>query len=169
MTRRLQPRAPMPEAGEGTHAAEPDRQRHQLEPCAHPDIQLGLLRLRKAFMRTAVEHAGRTRTLRVVAYAFPAAGSDPAAEHARLQAFARGAWHVKYELHDEPTDPRSVTTPQLRNGWLMARRLVRAGAADGIIAVSRDAISSDDALYEAELRWIADHFGFVDLIVPESS
>lgn len=137
-------------------------------PHIQPDPRLRLERLRKNLLRTAAEGPGRTRTLRVITYALTSPRSDPGPDHARLAAYAAGAWHVKRTLHDEAPDPHRAPAPQLRNGWLTVRRLLREGAADGVIAISRDVISTDDALYERELRWIGDHFSFVDLIIPES-
>lgn len=139
---------------------------NQAQDRVQPDPRLRLLQLRKNFMRAAVEHPGRARTLRVIAYAQPQPNGDPGPDHARLRSYAEGTWQVKYEIHDEAPD--DARPPQQRNGWLMARRLLHEGFADGVIAISRDVISPDDALYERELRWIGDQFSFVDLIIPES-
>ncbi|MGI5380722.1 hypothetical protein ACQEV2_42350 [Streptomyces sp. CA-251387] len=137
-------------------------------PQVQPDPRLRLERLRRNFMRAAVEGPGRTRTLRVIAYTLTTPNGHPEPDHARLRAYAEGTWDIKRAIHDEAADPNHPAPPQHRNGWLAARLLLRQGAADGVIAISRNMISPDDAQYEHELAWIGDHFSFVDLLVPES-
>ncbi|WP_406482528.1 hypothetical protein [Streptomyces sp. NBC_01615] len=133
-----------------------------------PDPRLRLERLRRNLMRTAAEGPGSTRTLRVITYTLIPPHGDSGPDHARLRAYAEGIWDVSHEIHDEALDAHRAPAPQHRNGWLTARLLLRQGAADGLIAISRDVISPDDALYEHELLWIGDHFSFVGLIIPES-
>lgn len=103
----------------------------------------------------------------MISYTLISPGGDPEPDYVRLRTYAGGVWKIRREIHDEAADPHRAPAPQHRNGWLTARLLVRQGAADGVIAISRDAISPDDALYEHELLWIGDHFSFVDLIIPE--
>ncbi|MGW1364734.1 hypothetical protein ACWCQP_45930 [Streptomyces chartreusis] len=140
--------------------------RHQ--PYLQPDPRVRLERLRKTLMRTTAEGPGRTRTLRVILYTLTLPHGDPRPDHARLRAYAEGVWDIRREIHDEVLDLRRPPAPQHRNGWLTSRILLRRGVADGVLAISRNMICPDDALYEQELAWISDHFSFVDLITPES-
>ncbi|WP_369265242.1 hypothetical protein [Streptomyces sp. R35] len=141
---------------------------NQAQNRVQPDPRLRLMRLRKNLLRTAVEGPSRTRTLRVILYTLAISNSDPEPDFARLRTYAEGVWDVRHEFHDTASRLDGAPAPQDRNGWLAVRLLLRQGAADGVIAVSRDVISPDDALYERELLWFGDHFSFVDLIIPES-
>ncbi|MCX5063726.1 hypothetical protein OG895_43315 [Streptomyces sp. NBC_00201] len=141
---------------------------HQNGPHVQPDPRLRLERLRKNLIRAAMEGPGRTRTLRVILYTLTTSQGDPETDFTRLRAYAQDAFQIKREIHDTASRPDRAPAPQHRNGWLAARLLMRQGAADGVIAISRHVISPDDALYERELLWIGDHFAFIDLIIPES-
>ena len=146
------------------------RRLHPDQPRFQPDPRLRLRRLRKTAVRTVAEQTGQLRTLRVITYALVQPNRSPEPDHARLAEYAKDAkntWHVKYELHDETPNLQAAPDPQHRNGWLMARRLLRTGAADGVLAVSREVISPDDTSYYRELCWIGDHSSFLELLIAE--
>lgn len=143
------------------------RRLHPDQDHFQPDPRLRLRRLRKYSVRAVAERTGRLRTLRVISYALVQPSQNPAPDHVRLAEFAKDTWNVKYELHDEVPSLQEAADPQHRNGWLMVRRLLRTGAADGVLAVSREVISPDDSSYYRELCWISDHSSFLELLVAE--
>ncbi|MGW1887771.1 hypothetical protein [Streptomyces sp. NPDC001970] len=128
---------------------------------------LRLKRLRDELNAPVFAHRPRTRTQRrVVAYVRTLNGVDPAPvfQVLKQEATKRG-WQVGRRLHDK-TGPLA---PQQSPGWLLARRLMHEGFADGVLVLDRSHISENDAEYEEELHFVADRHCFTALVVPEAA
>ncbi|MFD7334901.1 hypothetical protein ACFV98_02710 [Streptomyces violascens] len=65
-------------------------------------------------------------------------------------------------------DPVGTLPPRQRKDWLMARKYVYEGYADGVIVLDRRHISAVEHEYVAELEFVCGRRGFVALVVPET-
>ncbi|MEU0770628.1 hypothetical protein [Streptomyces albogriseolus] len=123
-----------------------------------------LTRLRKAYLRAAVDVPGRTRTLRVATYVQTAPGGQADHTLPRLRQYAERVFEVRREIHDA-TGP---VAPRERNGWLLACSLLHEGFVDGIVALDQATVSPDPSLYVEELQWLGERRFFLDLLIAET-
>lgn len=65
-------------------------------------------------------------------------------------------------------DPVGTLPPVRRDEWLLARKYVYEGYADGLVVLDRRHISADEHEYIAELEFVCGRWGFVALVVPET-
>ncbi|MEU0447575.1 hypothetical protein [Streptomyces tendae] len=141
--------------------------------------------LRQHFYRQVVDTRNpeeADRSLRLLAYSLvPSPGARPDEDWGTLQAEAeQHGYAIGARLHDVavpvPTTyfpasraSRSVYTPPWqRPGWREAERQLRDGLAEGVIALDRHNISSDDDEYQAVIRHLGEQCrAFVHLVISE--
>lgn len=120
--------------------------------------------LREAYFAEVT--AGLTRPLRVGLYVLVDDGQDPANRLATAHGLAMARnWTVCLRTVDRtgPTDP--ATRPQLAR----ACHAVTRGEIDGLVVASRTDISPYDDHYEATLRRLRAHGGFLAPARPETT
>ncbi|MFB7234889.1 hypothetical protein ACFCXK_08930 [Streptomyces sp. NPDC056269] len=128
---------------------------------------LRLQRLRSGLNQEVFDHVSRVRpTRRVTLYARVLPGQDPEPLFVGLRAEAalRG-WQVGKEIFDD-TGHRA---PQQSPEWMRVRKLCHEGLADGVLAHDRMQISTDDSLYEDEIRFLHSRQCFTALQIPEAA
>jgi hypothetical protein len=123
---------------------------------------LYLKRLRERFNEPVFAHRPTKRPPHVVAYVRTVNGVDPAPVFDALgDEASKCGWHVGHRLHDET----GLLAPQQCPNWLLARKLMHEGFADGVLVWDRSHISRDDAEYEIELNFVSDRQCFTALVV----
>ncbi|MGW6558519.1 hypothetical protein [Streptomyces hydrogenans] len=145
------------------------------------------MQLRQQFRQEAVERRSRhsgDRRIRVLAYSLVLSrGAGPDDDWDTLQAEAERLGYVMgARLHDVAVPVGTTylpgsragrgvyTSPGERPGWREAERLIRGGFADGVIAVDRHDISSDDGEYRTAIEELGERYqAFVHLVIPEES
>ncbi|AWN24814.1 hypothetical protein [Streptomyces sp. NEAU-S7GS2] len=106
----------------------------------------------------------RSRMPRVALYTLAEPGPETEAQHSALAQFAgRRFW-----LPDGLFSDAKATHPEYRTGWSLLRAHLRSGFADGVVALSRDSISSNDAEYERQLRLVGEYRHFIALVHTET-
>ncbi|MDT9682261.1 hypothetical protein RND61_09260 [Streptomyces sp. TRM76323] len=130
-----------------------------------PDPYLRLLTARREHLdRTVKRLLAAGRVPRVCLYAPTVGGREP--QHALNLAHdfaARQYWRITGRYTDDPGEP----DPERRPGWTSVRHHIRAGYADGAVAVTHVAISPDPGVYGQQLKGLQEGFGFLALVVPE--
>ncbi|MFG3403845.1 hypothetical protein [Streptomyces sp. NPDC048142] len=108
------------------------------------------------------------RVPRVCVYSLAAQGCEPAhfRNAARDYTLAKGWQFSTLQMF---TDRFGVTDPQLRPGWSAVHHQIRAGFADGVVALTHSVISPHMDEYELQLDLIEKHGGFVALVTPETA
>ncbi|MFF3159321.1 hypothetical protein [Streptomyces sp. NPDC057910] len=127
----------------------------------------GELLFRKRQRMNDMALAGRAcRRRRVAGYVqvtFGEAAAD-VEQMLRMEAMRRG-WHMTRVF----VDPAGTLPPMQRKDWLMVRRYVHEGFADGVIVLNRRHISPDADEYLAQLTFLCGRPAFVALVVPETA
>ncbi|MFJ9239703.1 hypothetical protein ACIRJ3_32550 [Streptomyces anulatus] len=133
-----------------------------------PDRTVQLMKLRREQMERRLEALrASVRVPRVALYARTVNGQSPSHSLTAAREFAeRMDWQVGRE--QVFTDCLSLTAPEDRAGWLQIRQRIRSGFIDGVVAVSRAAVSPQLDGYENELNWIALDHGFIALVHAEN-
>ncbi|MDX2565108.1 hypothetical protein PV371_36390 [Streptomyces sp. TX20-6-3] len=128
---------------------------------------LRLQRLRSGLNHEVLAHVSRVRpTRRVILYTRVLPGQDPEPLFVGLRAeAARRGWQAGQELFDDSGHQAPQQSPE----WLRVRKLCHEGLADGVLVRDRMQISTDDALYEGELRFINARQCFTALQIPEAA
>ncbi|MGI5484952.1 hypothetical protein [Streptomyces lavendofoliae] len=126
----------------------------------------GLRLLRERLNEPVFAYRSSVRARRVVVYVRTLPHQDPAPIFAalRTEATQRG-WHVGHELHDAI----GPAAPQQCPNWLLARKFMHEGFADGVLVQDRTHISRDDDEYRHELRFVAERQCFTALLMPEAA
>ncbi|MEV6424736.1 hypothetical protein [Streptomyces sp. NPDC051662] len=141
----------------------PDRVRITPDPL----VRLGTARKRVLNLRLAYLEA-HGRIPRVCLYALAPLRGQPACSFAIAREYADGmGWRVSAE--GCITDRLSTPAPIRRPGWTWALRMVRAGHADGVVALTHTAVSRHLAEYEFNLDLMDFYGGFVALVTPETA
>ncbi|MCX5231470.1 hypothetical protein [Streptomyces sp. NBC_00233] len=128
---------------------------------------LRLQRLRSGLNQEVLTHVSQVRpTRRVTLYARVLPGQDPEPLFVGLRAEAacRG-WQVGQELFDDIGHQAPQQSPE----WLRVRKLCHEGMADGVLVRDRMQISTDDALYEEEIRFMYARQCITALQIPEAA
>ncbi|MEV8344653.1 hypothetical protein [Streptomyces niveus] len=106
------------------------------------------------------------RVPRVCRYALSVGGQWPSNSLDAATAFAvRNGWQVG-GTEQTFTDHRGAPAPELRTGWCLVRKQIRAGYADGVVVTTSSAISPHTEEYEQELRWFELHCAFIAVVAP---
>ncbi|MFI9052412.1 hypothetical protein [Streptomyces sp. NPDC053427] len=138
-------------------------------PRVTPDRDIQLMKLRREQMERRLE-ALRVcgRDPRIALYARTMNGQSPDRSLSAAREFAeRMGWQVGRD--QTFTDCLSLTAPEDRLGWLQIKQHVTSGFADGVVALTRAAISPRSNEYETELNWFAMHSGgFIALVHAEN-
>ncbi|PNE43495.1 hypothetical protein [Streptomyces noursei] len=137
-------------------------------PRVASDRLVQLMKLRREQMERRLEALRvRGRVPRIVLYARTVNGQSPDRSLAAAREFAeRMGWQSGDQTF---TDCRSLATPEDRYGWLQIKQHVTSGYADGVVALTRAAISPQLDEYETELNWFAGHSGgFIALVHAEN-
>ncbi|MFD6989397.1 hypothetical protein [Streptomyces sp. NPDC059943] len=134
-----------------------------------PDPIARLAALRRDNLQQVVSQVlSKGRAPRVCRYALSVGGQWPSTSLGAATAFAvRNAWQVGGEGQTF-TDHRGASSPNLRTGWRLVRKLVRSGYADGVVVTTTSVISPHADEYEQELNWFALHCAFVAVVAPAS-
>lgn len=137
-------------------------------PRVSPDRNVQLMKLRREQMERRLEAlSASSRVPRIALYARTVNGQSPDRSLAATREFAeRMEWQVGRE--QTFTDCLSLTTPEDRHGWLQIKQRVKSGFIDGVVAVTRAAVSPQLDGYETELTWLAMHGGFLALVHAEN-
>ncbi|QKZ20328.1 hypothetical protein [Streptomyces chartreusis] len=136
-------------------------------PRVSPDRDVQLMKVRREQMDRRIEAVrARGRVPRVVLYARTMNGLRPDRSLAAAREFVeRMRWQL---VRESVTDALDATSPEGRHGWQQVKGLVKSGFADGVVALTRAAISPHPYDYEVELTWFAMHSGFVALVHAEN-
>lgn len=151
-----------------------------------PSSRRGQLRRhRQQFRHEAGERRDRYapgRQLRVLAYSLLLGReASPDEDWNTLQAEAdQHGYAIGARLHDVAvpvaatpfddvhTSRATYTPPWKRPGWREIERLIRGGFADGVIALDRHNISSDDDEYLGVIQSLGEQYqAFIHLVIPE--
>ncbi|MFD3714921.1 hypothetical protein [Streptomyces sp. NPDC058677] len=137
-------------------------------PRVSPDRNVQLMKLRREQMERRLEALRASgRVPRIALYARTVNGQSPDRSLAAAREFAEQMeWQVGRA--QTFTDCLSLTTPEDRCGWLQIKQQVKSGFIDGVVAVTRAAVSPQLDGYETELNWFATHGGFVALVHAEN-
>lgn len=133
-----------------------------------PDWNIQLMKLRKDQMERRLEALRASgRVPRVALYARTVNGQSPNRSLAAAREFAE---RMKWQVGPEQTftDGLSLTVDEERYGWLQIRQRVKSGFLDGVVAVTRAAVSPQLDGYETELNWFAIYSGFIALVHAEN-
>lgn len=143
-----------------------DRTLHAERAKVRADLDGRLMILRERNLRLAVVALeARGRVPRVCLYALAANGEEPTRSVLSVRAFAvREGWQVGAGNVFVDSIP---TRRANRSGWVRVQRQVQSGFADGVVALTQSAIAPRRDVYEAQIRWFAEHFGFIALVNPE--
>lgn len=142
----------------------------------HPDeVRIGtnrLVRLLNARVSALDLRLSRLREVgrkpRVCLYALAVDRQEPTHSLNAARDFAlRQNWQVGVDHHF--TDRVGATDPLTRAGWSQVRHQVRAGYADGVVALTYSVISPRLDEYALQLDLIAQHLGFVALVTAETA
>ncbi|MCC2275445.1 hypothetical protein LKL35_08420 [Streptomyces sp. ET3-23] len=133
-----------------------------------PDRNVRLMKLRREQMERRLEALRICgRVPRIALYARTVNGQGPDRSLAAAGEFAaRMGWQVGRD--QTFTDCISLRALEDRYGWLQIRKHVTSGFADGVVALTRAAISPQLGEYETELNWLAMHSGFIALVHAEN-
>ncbi|MFD3514878.1 hypothetical protein [Streptomyces sp. NPDC058657] len=127
-------------------------------------VRTGIER-REVLSRRLAQLEARGRTPRVCLYSV--SQGRPAPSFAASRTYATDQeWRTGPERCI--TDRLSTVSPLHRPGWRWVLHLIRAGHADGVVALAHTAISQHVAEYRHSLRMVEQHGGFVALVTPES-
>ncbi|QDN54109.1 hypothetical protein [Streptomyces sp. S1D4-20] len=141
----------------------PDRVRVEPDPSA----RLAALRCDN-LQKVVAEVRAKGRAPRVCRYALSVGGHRPSNSLDAAAAFAvRNSWQAGGE-EQTFTDPHGAPNPELRTGWRLVRKQIRAGYADGVVVTTSSVISTHAEVYEQELLWFEMHCAFVAVIAPEA-
>ncbi|MFB7510262.1 MULTISPECIES: hypothetical protein [Streptomyces] len=144
---------------------ERDRRSRFRPPDARPPARgPWLQKTRLANNAFALEKVSRQR--RIIAYARIGADGQADKELAAVRRLIEEQGHTRLR---EVTDVGAPHAPLSRTGWNEARRLVRAGLADGIAALNRDAVSIHNQEYEDELLWLGERPALLLLVIGEAT
>ncbi|MER5968522.1 hypothetical protein ABT112_02025 [Streptomyces sp. NPDC002055] len=137
-------------------------------PRISPDRAVQLMKLRREQVERRLEALrANDRVPRIALYARTVNGQNPDRSLAAAREFTeRMEWQVGRE--QTFTDCLSLTAPEDRYGWLQMKQRVKSGFVDGVVAVTRAAISPQLDRYETELNWFAMHSGFIALVHAEN-
>ncbi|WP_031102520.1 hypothetical protein [Streptomyces sp. NRRL S-146] len=132
------------------------------------DRNVQLMKLRREQMERRLEALRASgRVPRIALYARTVNGQNPDRSLAATREFAeRMEWQVGRE--QTFTDCLSLAITEDRYGWLQIKQRVKSGFIDGVVAVTRAAVSPQLDGYENELNWFAMHGGFVALVHAEN-
>ncbi|WP_432156165.1 hypothetical protein [Streptomyces sp. bgisy153] len=140
----------------------PLRASHVPQSAACSEGALQLRSLREAHRRSVIERlAGPVVT---ALYVLVRPGQDPAA---RLAVARATAARCGYTVADVLVDDAWRTDPALRPRLARAHAALHQGRIHGLVAASRVDVSSDDGLYEQELRRLRGAGGFLHLAHDE--
>ncbi|MGW3957330.1 hypothetical protein ACWEKM_42080 [Streptomyces sp. NPDC004752] len=115
---------------------------------------------------THIEAAGRVP--RVCLYLLAARGIEPAHSCGAARDYAlQEGWQIS--TMQVFTDRFGVTDPLLRPGWSAVRQQIRAGFADGVVALTHSIISPHLDEYELQLALVEESGGFVALVTTETA
>lgn len=142
----------------------PGRPRVEVDPLVRlMNARLDVLNDRLALLRE------RGRMPRVCLYSLAVRGQEPTHSMCTARDFAlRQGWQVGGP-NQLVTDRFGATDPLLRPGWSLLRYQIRAGYADGVVALTHSVISPHLDEYELQLDVIKNHLGFIALVTPESA
>ncbi|WP_435244257.1 hypothetical protein [Streptomyces sioyaensis] len=108
------------------------------------------------------------RTPRVCLYGLNPVGEQPARSFTAARAYTDGkGWRVGADRCI--ADRLRRTDPMHRPGWRWVLHLIRAGHADGVVALTHSDISLHLDEYELQLDRVGHHGGFVALVTPEAA
>ncbi|WP_241826760.1 hypothetical protein [Streptomyces graminilatus] len=108
------------------------------------------------------------RMPRVCLYALAVDGQEPTHSLNAARDFAlQQNWQVG--VHHHFTDRFGATDPLTRTGWSLVRHQIRAGYADGVVALTHSVISPHLDEYALQLDLIEQHLGFVALVTAETA
>ncbi len=139
----------------------PDQIRIEVDPYA----PLAAAR-RENLERIITQLHTRGRVPRVCLYALSVGGQEPRHSLDTAAAYAvRQSWQVG--VGQSYTDHHGPTAPLTRPGWCLVRKQIRAGYADGVVAVTHSVISPHAEEYKQQLCWFGHHCGFVAVVIPE--
>ncbi|MEU9485989.1 hypothetical protein AB0D83_20385 [Streptomyces decoyicus] len=142
----------------------------------HPDRvritpdQLVLLRAkrREILSQRLAQLEAHGRTPRVCLYGLNPVREQPARSFAAARAYTAGkGWRVGADRCIAPRPGK--TDPMHRPGWRWVLHLIRAGHADGVVALTHSDISLHLDEYELQLDRVGHHGGFVALVTPEAA
>lgn len=150
-------------------------QKHAFQPSPRPSDtnaqiaateRLGTLRLDSLNRRVAQLWAvGRVPRVCLYTLAIGGKGATHSLDEARQFALRKG-WQAA--TTQTVTDYHRATTPRSRPGWSSVCQQIRSGFADGVVAITHTAISSDLLEYEYQLQYFDRHLGFIALVTPET-
>lgn len=132
-----------------------------------PNARLAALR-RDNLHQVASQVLSKGRAPQVCRYALSVAGQWPSNSLDATTAFAvRNAWQVGGRGQTF-TDGHGASSPELRTGWCLVRKLVCSGYADGVAVTTTSVISPHADEYEQELHWFELHCAFVAVVASSA-
>lgn len=135
--------------------------------CFETDPHGPLAATRRGYLEQVVDQLkANGRAPRVCLYALSVRGQRP---NASLEAAATFAGHQNWQVGSGLifTDHHGIEGPSSRPGWRAVREQVRAGYADGVVAVTATVVSTHVEEYQQEIDWFGHHWGFIGLVIPE--